>query len=131
MAGSLASMLFSQQLGAEASAWHPGRLQGSGPYPVQAPRNAVSALLRLPTSVTLRVDHTLLAALGVVCFSGIAALNYYSRWQRVLALESEGNRLRAARQLEAAKLQFERAKQIEPADCRPHLRLSSIHFGLG
>ena len=61
----------------------------------------------------------------------MAALNYYPRWQRVLALEAEGNRLLAARQLDAARLQFERAKQIEPADSRPHVQLSSIYVGLG
>ena len=75
---------------------------------------AVCALLKPPTSASdlvLRVDHSLLAALGVVCFSGIAALNYYPRWQRVLALEAEGNRLVAASELEAAKLQFEHAKK--------------------
>ena len=95
---------------------------------------AVGALLKPPTpasDLTVRVDHSLLAALAVVCFSGIAALNYYPRWQRVLALEAEGNRLLAARQLEAAKLQFEHAEQIEPADSRPHLQLSSIYIGLG
>jgi len=81
--------------------------------------------------LALWVDHSLLTALGVVCFSGIAALNYYPRWQRVLTLEAEGNRLLAARQLEAAKLQFEHAKEIEPADSRPHLRLSSIYSALG
>jgi tetratricopeptide (TPR) repeat protein len=48
-----------------------------------------------------------------------------------LALEKEGDRLLAARQLEAAKLQFERAKQIEPTDPRPHLQLSWIYVGLG
>jgi rhomboid protease GluP len=95
---------------------------------------AVSVLLKPPapaSDVAVRVDHSLLAALGVVCFSGIAALNYYPRWQRVLALEAEGNRLLAARQLEAAKLQFEHAKQIERDDSRPHLQLSSIYVGLG
>jgi rhomboid protease GluP len=83
------------------------------------------------SDLALRVDHSLLAALGVVCFSGMAALNYYPRWQRVLALESDGNRLLAARQLEAAKLQFEHAKEIEPADCRLHVQLSSIYVSLG
>jgi tetratricopeptide (TPR) repeat protein len=95
---------------------------------------AVSALLKPPTSTSdfaLRVDHSLLAALGVVCFSGIGALNYYPMWQHVLVLEAEGNRLLAARQLEAAKLQFEHVKHIEPADSRPHLQLSSIYIGLG
>jgi rhomboid protease GluP len=95
---------------------------------------AVGALLKPPTAaldLALRVDHTLLAALGVVCVSGMAALNYYPRWQRALALEAEGNRLLTARQLEAAKLQFERAKQIEPADSRPYFQLSSIYLGLG
>jgi rhomboid protease GluP len=95
---------------------------------------AVSALLKPPrpaSDLAVRVDRMLLAALAVVCFSGIAALNYYPTWQRVLALEAEGNRLLAARQLEAAKLQFEEAKHIEPADSRPHVQLSSIHVGLG
>jgi len=95
---------------------------------------AVSALLKPATAASdlpLQVDHSLLVALGVVCFSAVAALNYYPRWQRVLALEAEGNRLLAARELEAAKLQFEQAKQIEPADSRPHLRLSSIYSTLG
>ena len=95
---------------------------------------AVSVLLKPPTPASdsaLRVDHSLLAALGVVCFSGIAGLNYYPRWQRMLALEAEGNRLLAASQLEAAKLQFEHAKQLEPADYRPHLKLCSIYSGLG
>jgi rhomboid protease GluP len=104
---------------------HLGGLAGS---------TAVGALLKPPSSASdlaLQVDHSLLAALAVVCFSGIAALNYYPRWQRVLALEAEGNRLLAARQLEAAKLQFEEAKHIEPADSRPHVQLSSIYVGLG
>ena len=104
---------------------HLGGLAGSA---------AVSALLKPPTSASdmaLRVDHSLLAALGVVCFSGMAALNYYPRWQRMLALEAEGNRLLPARQLGAAKLQFEHAKQLEPADSRPHLQLNSIYVGLG
>jgi rhomboid protease GluP len=95
---------------------------------------AVSALLKPPTpasDLAVGVDHSLLAALAVVCFSGIAALNYHPRWERVLALEAEGKRLLAARQLEAAKLQFDQAKQIEPADSRPHLQLSSICMGLG
>jgi rhomboid protease GluP len=95
---------------------------------------AVGLLLKpqSPASdLALRVDHSLLAALGVVCFGGMAALNYYPRWQRVLALESDGNRLLAARQLEAAKLQFEHAKEIEPADCRLHVQLSSIYVSLG
>jgi rhomboid protease GluP len=95
---------------------------------------AVSALLKPPTpasDLAVRVDHSLLAALGLVCFSAIAALNYYPRWRRVLALVAEGNRLVAARQLDAAKLEFERAKEIEPADSRPHLRLSSIYSALG
>jgi rhomboid protease GluP len=95
---------------------------------------AVSALLkpRTPASdLARRVDHSLLAALGVVCFSGIAALNYYPRWQRVLALEAEGNRLLAARQLEAATLQFEHAKQIEPADYRPHESLAEVYAAQG
>ena len=94
----------------------------------------VSALLK-PSSpasdLALRVDHSLLAALGVVCFSGIAALNYYPRWQRVLALEAEGNRLLAARQLEAAKVEFEHAKQIEPADPRPHESLAGVYAAQG
>ena len=95
---------------------------------------AVSALLKPPTSASdlaLRVDHSLLAALGVVCFSGIAALNYYPRWQRVLALEAEGNRLVAARQLEAAKVEFEHAKQIEPADSRAHESLAGVYAAQG
>jgi Tfp pilus assembly protein PilF len=50
----------------------------------------------------------------------------------VLALEAEGgNRLLAARQLEAAKLKFEQAKQIEPADYRLHVDLSSVYWALG
>ena len=177
IAGSLASMLFSQQLGAGASGGILGvcaalvliryRRPEMLPADAQAACGsqlvagigltlasgwlipgidnwahlgglaagaAVGALLKPPTpasDLTVRVDHSLLAALAVVCFSGIAALNYYPRWQRVLALEAEGNRLLAARQLEAAKLQFEHAEQIEPADSRPHLQLSSIYIGLG
>ena len=95
---------------------------------------AVGALLKPPTpasDLTVRVDHSLLAALAVVCFSGIAALNYYPRWQRVLALEAEGNRLLAARQLEAAKLQFKHVKQIEPADSRPHESLAGVYAAQG
>jgi Tfp pilus assembly protein PilF len=95
---------------------------------------AVSALMKPPTpapDLAVRVDHSLLAALAVVCFSGIAALNYYPRWQRVLALEAAGNRLLAARQLEAAKLQFERAKEIEPADSRPHQSLAGLYVAEG
>jgi tetratricopeptide (TPR) repeat protein len=61
----------------------------------------------------------------------MAALNYYPRWQQVLALEMEGNRLLAARQLEAAKLQFEQAKQIEPADSRPHESLAGLYVAEG
>jgi len=173
IAGSLASMLFSRQLGAGASGGILGvcaalvliRCRRPAMLPADAQAvcgsqlvagigvtlafgwlipgidswahlgglaggAAVGALLKPPTpasNLTLRVDHSLLAALGVVCFSGIATLNYYPRWQRVLALEAEGNRLLAARQLEAAKLQFEHAKQIEPADYRLHLKLSSVY----
>ena len=46
---------------------------------------AVSAFLKPPSpasDLALRVDHSLLAALGVVCFSAIAALNYYRSWRR-------------------------------------------------
>ena len=95
---------------------------------------AVSALLKPPTAASdlpLQVDRSLLAALGAVCFSAVAALNYYPRWQRVLALEAEGNRLLAARQLEAAKLQFEHVKQIEPADSRPHESLAGVYAAQG
>jgi rhomboid protease GluP len=95
---------------------------------------AVSGLLKPPTAASdlpLQVDHSLLVAVGVVCFSAVAALNYYPRWQRVVALEAEGNRLLAAKQFEAARLQFEHAEQIEPADSRPHVRLSSIYSTLG
>ena len=173
IAGSLASMLFSQQLGAGAS----GGILGVCAAlvliryrrPALLPRDAravcgsqlvagigltlasgwlipgidnwahlgglvggaaVSALLKPPTSASdsaPRVDHSLVAALGVVCFSGIAALNYYPRWQRVLAVEAEGNWLLAAGQLEAAKLQFEHAKQIEPADSRPYESLAGVY----
>jgi membrane associated rhomboid family serine protease len=177
IAGSLASMLFSRQLGAGASGGILGvcgaivfiRYRRPAMLPAEAQAvcgsqlvagigltlafgwlapgidnwahlgglaggAAVSVLLKPPTptsDLAVRVDHSLLAALAVVCFSVIAALNYYPRWQRVLALEAEGNRLLVARQLEAAKLEFERAKEIEPADSRPHLQLSSIYVGLG
>jgi rhomboid protease GluP len=177
IAGSLASMLFSRQLGAGASGGILGvcaalvliRYRHAALLPAGAQAKcgsqlatgigltlafgwlvpgidnwahlgglaggtAVGSMLKPPSpapDLALRVDRSLLAALGVVCFSGMAALNYYPRWQRVLALETEGNRLLATRHLEAAKLQFEQAKEIEPADSRPHLQLSSIYLGLG
>jgi len=68
---------------------------------------AVSALLKPPTAASdlpLQVDHSLLAALGVVCFSAVAAVNYYPRWQRVLALEAKGNRLLAAKAIRGGKV---------------------------
>jgi membrane associated rhomboid family serine protease/Tfp pilus assembly protein PilF len=175
IAGSLASMLFSRQLGAGASGGILGvcaalvliRYRRPAMLPAEAQAvcgfqlvagigltlafgwlvpgidnwahlgglaggAAVSALLKSPTpasDLAVRVDHSLLAALGVVCFSGIAALNYYPRWQHVLALEAEGNRLVAARQLDAARLEFERAKEIEPADSRPHESLAGLYVG--
>src|SRR5262249_26543209 len=104
---------------------HPGGLAGGA---------AVAALLKPRSAafdLAVWVVHSLLVALAVVCFSGIAALNYYPRWQRVLTLEAEGNRLLAARQLEAAKLQFEHAKHIEPADPRPHESLAGVYAAQG
>jgi membrane associated rhomboid family serine protease/Tfp pilus assembly protein PilF len=175
IAGSLASMLFSRQLGAGASGGILGvcaalvliRYRHAALLPAGAQAKcgsqlaagigltlafgwvvpgidnwahlgglaggaAVGLMLKRQSPASdLALDHSLLTALGVVCFSGMAALNYYPRWQRVLALEAEGNRLLAARQLEAAKLQFEQAQEIEPADYRPHESLADLYVAEG
>src|SRR2546427_4594780 len=82
-------------------------------------------------SRTALLGSPLIIALTTVCLAASATINRYPVLWRASALIQEGERSLAHGDRVRSLSDFREAEQLEPADYRPHLQLSSIYLVLG